>query len=379
MPPPPIPGVSTSVTAFVGTAPHGPIDTPVAVEALSAFEDAFGVSCGPLGASLRLFFENGGHRAVVVRVAGADDAMLSGPTLEPERRGLWALEHAEPFNILCVPPLSSDPGGDVSGRTRRAAVALCQRRRAFFVADPLASWTTVDAVLTGPEGIDSGTWGLPRDDHAAVYLPRLIVSGPRTATPLHCAPSGAVAGIMARVDRRRGVWRAPAGADANLRGVRGVSRAFTHEEQERLNPAGINVLRRFTDRGLVVWGARTLSGDDGSASPWKFVPVRRLALFLEDSIDEGTRWAAVEPNGEPLWAELRRTISAFLNGLFRAGAFAGRTDREAYFVKCDAQTTSAADIDASRVRVVVGFAPFAPAEFVLLELIVKAGATIQGP
>jgi hypothetical protein len=122
-----------------------------------------------------------------------------------------------------------------------------------------------------------------------------------------------------------------------------------------------------------------LSGDDGSASPWKFVPVRRLALFLEAAIDEGTQWAAGEPNGEPLWAELRRTISAFLNGLFRAGAFAGRTEREACFVKCDAQTTSAADIDAGRVRVVVGFAPLEPAEFVVLELIVKAGATIQGP
>jgi hypothetical protein len=176
---------------------------------------------------------------------------------------------------------------------------------------------------------------------------------------------------MARTDRHRGVWKAPAGRDAALRGATGLSASLDDADQQRLNPEGVNVLRQLPGAGLMVWGARTLIGDDASASEWKYVPVRRLALFVEDSIDAGTRWALREPNGEAMWAELRRLVSTFLDGLFRAGAFTGRTAREAYFVKCDAQTTTAADIEAGRTNVVVGFAPLKPAEFVVLEVMVK--------
>jgi uncharacterized protein len=370
---PAITGVPTAVTALVGAAQQGPKETPVPVTSGAAFSEIFGPEVTPLSVAVSQFFDNGGEQALVVRVgtsAVAVDDDFSAPELERHARGLWALAAAR-FNLLCVPPYAFGHDADVSARTRGAAVALCRQKRAFFVADPLSAWTTAEAVLAGPDGLESTVWGLGREDQAAVYLPRLVVPSPAGGSPLPCGPCGAVAGVMARTDRRRGVWKAPAGPESVLQGATGLSRTIDDDEQEALNQAGVNALRAFPGRGLVVWGARTLASGDRAASEWKYIPVRRLSLFLEASIEDGTAWAAHEPNGAAMWAELRRLVSHFLDERYRAGAFAGRTAREAYFVKCDAQTTNAADIEAGQTHVVVGFAPLKPAEFVVLEVTVK--------
>jgi Bacteriophage tail sheath protein len=182
-----------------------------------------------------------------------------------------------------------------------------------------------------------------------------------------------VAGVFARTDGERGVWKAPAGIDASLRGVQGLSYALTDLENGTLNPHGINCLRSFPVYGRVVWGARTLEGDDARASEWKYVPVRRVALFIEESLFRGTKWVVFEPNDEPLWSQIRLNIGAFMQNLFRQGAFQGKTARDAYFVKCDRETTTQNDINLGIVNIVVGFAPLKPAEFVVIKIQQMAG------
>jgi uncharacterized protein len=370
--PQPIEGGPTSTTAFVGGAREGPRDTPVEARSFPEFQQHFGADGdSPLALSVRLFFENGGTHALIVR-AGSDaaigDADVSDPALQPEQRGLWALEQAEIFNLLCIPPFAPGTGGDIGAQTRRAAADYCAARRAFFIVDPLASWATPDDIINGPDGLESATWGLPRTRNAAVYFPRLRVADPRRAGGvIECAPGGAVAGLYARTDAR-GVWKAPAGREATLAGVSALAVSLTDMEQARLNPRAVNVLRTFPDMGQVVWGARTLEGTDATGSEWKYVPVRRLALFLEESIARDTRWAVFEPNDERLWSGLRQQVGTFLHQLFRGGAFQGTTERQAYLVKCDAGTTSQRDIDEGVVNILVGFAPLKPAEFNVISI-----------
>jgi phage tail sheath protein FI len=189
---------------------------------------------------------------------------------------------------------------------------------------------------------------------------------------LSCA--GAIAGLYARTDATRGVWSAPAGSEASLSGPASLELTLTDLESEAINVRGLNALRLFSGQGVVVWGARTLLGSDRAASEWKYVPVRRTALFIEASVDRGTQWVVFEPNGEPLWAQIRLSVSAFLQELFGQGAFRGASPAEAYFVKCDAQTTTQADIDLGVVNMLVGFAPLKPAEFVVLRISRRAQA-----
>jgi len=186
-------------------------------------------------------------------------------------------------------------------------------------------------------------------------------------------PSGAVAGIFARTDAQRGVWKAPAGQEATLVGVVDLSVPLTDDENGELNPLGINCLRAFPIVGRVVWGARTLQGADQLASEWKYIPVRRTALFIEESLYRGTKWVVFEPNDESLWAQIRLNVGAFMHNLFRQGAFQGKSAREAYFVKCDSETTTQNDIDQGIVNILVGFAPLKPAEFVIIQIQQMAG------
>jgi phage tail sheath protein FI len=187
------------------------------------------------------------------------------------------------------------------------------------------------------------------------------------------APGGAVAGIYARTDATRGVWKAPAGLDASVVGAAALTATLTDGENGQLNPRGINCLRSFPEFGRVVWGARTLRGSDQLASEWKYIPVRRMALFIEESLYRGTQWVVFEPNDEPLWAQIRLNVGAFLQNLFRQGAFQGRSPREAYFVQCDGETTTQGDIDRGIVNIHVGFAPLKPAEFVVVRIQQIAG------
>jgi phage tail sheath protein FI len=187
------------------------------------------------------------------------------------------------------------------------------------------------------------------------------------------AACGIITGVMARTDTNRGVWKAPAGLDASINGVRALQVNLNDAENGMLNPLGINCLRFFPASGRVVWGSRTLRGADQLADEYKYVPVRRLALYIEESLYRGTQWVVFEPNDEPLWAQIRLNVGAFMHGLFRQGAFQGQTPKDAYFVKCDKETTIQNDIDLGIVNIVVGFAPLKPAEFVVIKIQQMAG------
>ena len=245
----------------------------------------------------------------------------------------------------------------------------------MFIVDPLAAWSSVEAVLSTTTGLTSSVWGLPPSSNAALYFPRIrVADAVRPGQTLDCAPCGAVAGVYARIDTARGVWKAPAGEEAALRGATGLSVAITDTQNGPLNARGVNCLRTFPSKGLLVWGARTLMGDDALASEWKYVPVRRLALHVEwslaDVIADVAKAAAEDgtANDEPLWAKLRQQADAFLHGLFRAGAFVGSTPGEAFFVKCDRTTMTQDDIDNGRLIALVGIAPVKPAEFVIFRI-----------
>lgn len=480
-----IPGVPTSITAFVGRARRGPTDTPVRIQGLGEFGRRFGAlwSEAPLGYSVTHFFLNGGSDALVVRVhapsaAGADDrafadvpadggtpltlasanpgtwgnqlrASITHPsagtafhltiqevspanpaqvvgeerflnlTLTPgdsrfvsdvllaeshmvtldtlpagrpqltglvsipftggldgqpvgasevsdaglaaTRQGIYALENADLFNLLCIPPFA--PGSDPGQPTWDAAAAFCVGRRAMLIVDPSPAWNEPDDVINGLGA------HVTRSANAALYFPRIRVSDPLKENRLETfAPSGAVAGVIARIDAQRGVWKAPAGQEATLNGVSELTVRLTDGQHGLLNPIGVDCLRTFPIAGRVVWGARTLVGADELASQWAYLPVRRTALFIEESLFRGTQWVVFEPNDEPLWSQIRLNVGAFMNGLFRKGAFQGTTPAQAYFVKCDRESNPQEDIDRGIVNIIVGFAPLKPAEFVIISI-----------
>lgn len=288
---------------------------------------------------------------------------------ENDKTGIYALKDADLFNILCIPPYYADYAAEnVSGLFDTAA-KFCEDMRAFLIHDPPANW---DSKEDAKAGIASDI--TTRSNHAALFFPMLKQANPLRDNQMeNFAPCGAVAGIFARTDAQRGVWKAPAGLEARLVGVPQLSVPLTNDENGELNPLGVNCLRTLPPAGRVVWGARTLEGDDRLASEWKYIPVRRLALFIEESLYRGTQWAVFEPNDEPLWAQLRLNIGAFMQGLFRQGAFQGSNPRDAYLVKCDSETTTQNDINLGIVNVVVGFAPLKPAEFVILKIQQLAG------
>jgi hypothetical protein len=212
--------------------------------------------------------------------------------------------------------------------------------------------------------------------NSALYFPWVNAADPLQAGQTPSFPaSGFVAGIYARTDHNHGIWKAPAGVDADVRGAVGVTVPLTDLQNGELNPHGINCIRGLPS-GIVVGGSRTLHGDDRLGSEWKYVPVRRLALYLEASIYHGTQWTVFEPNGEPLWAQIRGSVGAFLNGLFRQGAFQGRTPTEAYFVRCGSETTTQGDIKNGNLNILVGFAAMRPAEFVIINILQAAGREI---
>jgi hypothetical protein len=241
---------------------------------------------------------------------------------------------------------------------------MCDRRRAFLLIDPPPNVTTV----AGAVDWKSSQLAVV-DPNGAAFFPRLRLADPRNQYQLRTfAPSGVVAGVYASTDAARGVWKAPAGIQATLSGVQGMVYKLSDPENGVLNPLGLNCFRTFPVYGPVLWGARTLVGADALTSQWKYVPVRRTALFLEESLYRGTKWVVFEPNDEPLWAAIRLNVGSFMQTLFLQGAFQGQTPAQAYFVKCDSETTTQADIDQGIVNILVGFAPLQPAEFVVIKI-----------
>ncbi|MFJ8113490.1 phage tail sheath family protein [Streptomyces sp. NPDC096132] len=483
-----ITGVSTSITAFVGRARRGPVDSPTTVNTFGEYVRRFGDLWdeSPMGHAVAQFFANGGSEALIVRVhrpsaenandlaavdvpadggmplrlvaaapgtwgrqvravvpphpagansfhltlqevsvanprqvvneerflnlstaqgdpryvgdilaaqsrlaavdatapppagrpqvaqepiafTGGDDgrritaAQVSDGGLEDERKGIYALDGADLFNLLCIPPFAPDVDPDQA--TWDSAAKYCADHRAMLIVDPPEGWTD-------PGGVPAAVPSLmTRSANAAVYFPRIRAADPLRENRLGTfVPCGAVAGVIARTDATRGVWKAPAGQEATLNGVAGLTVRLTDQQQGKLNPEGVNCLRTLPAAGRVVWGARTGVGADQLADQWAYLPVRRLALYIEESLYRGTQWVVFEPNDEPLWAQIRLNVGAFMKGLFRRGAFQGTTPAQAYFVRCDRTVNPQEDIDRGIVNVVVGFAPVKPAEFVVISI-----------
>ncbi|MBT8075180.1 MAG: phage tail sheath subtilisin-like domain-containing protein [Gammaproteobacteria bacterium] len=485
-------GVDTSMTAFIGSTPRGVENEPVEVTGFADFTRVFGNLSAdhPMGFAVNQYFQNGGGRALVIRVTngaraatgsadtlnlvaasagawgmgltisithpdpvlfpdaaadelfnlsvtdsstgametfenvsvlsdhsrlvttkleqhsnlvriagtlpparpaqvngvafnadGADgltitDAQISGPALAASRHGLWALEKAGLFNLLCIPPFSLDAAGDIGAQTRSAAARYCLDRRAIFIADPLHAWSGASDLTDPVTGLDGAAWGMARNANTALYYPRIIQPNPLLGGQLsEFAPCGAIAGIIVRTDTKRGVWKAPAGRDAVLSSVAALALDISQADNGVLNEQGVNCLRSLPGIGRVVWGSRTLAGSNRQASEWKYLPVRRTALYIEESLFRGTHWAVFEPNDERLWARIRLAAGAFMQGLFRQGAFQGTSPKEAFFVKCDSETNSRSDIDNGILNLLVGFAPLKPAEFVVIKIQKTAGQT----
>ncbi|WNG35777.1 phage tail sheath family protein [Archangium violaceum] len=283
-----------------------------------------------------------------------------------------SLDKVDVINLLALPGVSSF--GVLS-----EALAFCERKRAFLIMDP------------PPEASADGTVGPPDKDivggfmnnnlipksspNGALYFPYLVSPDPLTGKSAALAPSGFVAGIYARTDANRGVWKAPAGLETTVNNVLGVvdSGRMTDMRAGVLNNAAVNAVRTFPASGTVVFGARTLVAANTAFQQWKYVPVRRTALFIEQTLYANLGWVVFEPNAEPLWVAIRTSIEAFMLSLFRQGAFFGTTPSEAFQVKCDGTTTTQADIDNGRVNILVGFRPLKPAEFVIIQIAQLAG------
>jgi phage tail sheath protein FI len=308
---------------------------------------------------------------------GTDSAPLTGSADflgdRVQKTGMGALEKADLFNLLCIPP--DTRLGDTPPKVYQDAMSYCATRRAMLIVDSPAAWSTDPQFISNALN-DLTSLGLngPNARNAALFFPRVLEADSLRQDQVDkFVPCGIIAGVMARTDTQRGVWKAPAGMDASLNGIQGLDVILTNDDNGNLNPLGINCLRTFPVVGSVVWGSRTLRGANQLADEYKYIPVRRTALYIEESLYRGTQWVVFEPNDEPLWAQIRLNVGAFMQNLFRQGAFQGQTPRDAYFVKCDKETTTQNDINLGIVNIVVGFAPLKPAEFVIIKIQQIAG------
>lgn len=289
-----------------------------------------------------------------------------------DQTGFHALDSVDLFNLMVL-PADADVDATTQMQLWGPASNYCQQHRAFLIVDPPGNWVSPSgrpAVAGNTQLINDLRQGGVVTDHSAVFFPRLRYND--AGLIKNVGPAGAIAGLMARTDATRGVWKAPAGVEADIREVLGLELKLTDLENGALNKKGVNCLRIFPS-GTVNWGARTLKGDDDFGSEWKYIPIRRLALNLAESLYRGTKWAVFEPNDEPLWAKIRLNVGAFMMALFRQGAFQGTNPKDAFFVKCDAETTTQDDRNKGIVNIEVGFAPLKPAEFVVIRIQQMAG------
>ncbi len=290
---------------------------------------------------------------------------------ESTQTGFYALDAVDLFNLMILPE-----DEEVNEPTMLSlwgpASTYCEGKRAFLLVDSPASWTDSNgrpAVVNDTGMINDLRISIVKD-YSAVFYPHLKYSDNGVTKVI--APAGAIAGLMARTDASRGIWKAPAGIEATIKNVLGTNVELTDAENGVLNKKGSNCIRVFPN-GIVNWGSRTLDGDDDSPSEWKYIPVRRLALMIEETLFRGTKWVVFEPNDEPLWAKIRLNIGTYMMSLFRQGAFQGTNPKDAFFVKCDKETTTQDDINKGIVNIRVGFAPLKPAEFVVITIQQMAG------
>ncbi|HVZ32797.1 MAG TPA: phage tail sheath C-terminal domain-containing protein, partial [Polyangiaceae bacterium] len=319
----------------------------------------------------RLVRATGG--AALPPALGADSAALTDKEFD---QALEILDKVETFNLICAPPDTELGDGDPLSTTSTVAngklAALARARRAMLILDTPPAWSaeTFDRTTLTAEHFTADLGVTAGDDaarYAAAYFPWMIKADPLNGdAPRAVPPCGAVAGIMARTDQSRGVWKAPAGVESGIGGIEGLTYPLSDVETGNLNDIGVNCLRSFSSTGPVLWGARTLKGSDALADDFKYVPIRRLANYMEESLRRGTNWAVFEPNDEPLWAQMRLSVGAFMSELFRQGAFQGSSAKDAYSVVCDASVNPPDDVNQGLLNVVVSYAPLKPAEFVVL-------------
>jgi len=279
------------------------------------------------------------------------------------------------FNLMVLPGVSDFA-------TLEAAVSFCERKLAFLIMDPPPGDSADGTIPPGSTLIQddfngAGPNTIPQSQNAGLYFPYLQSPDPLTGKTIAIPPSATIAGIFASTDSSRGVWKAPAGLATTLTNIIDVmpSGKMTDMRQGVLNQLGINCIRKFPSIAPVVWGARTTVAANPAFAQWKYVPVRRMALFLEQTLYINLGWVVFEPNAEPLWTSIVSSIQAFMLGLYRQGAFQGTTPSQAFQVKCDSSTTTQDDIDNGIVNIVVAFAPLKPAEFVIIQIAQLAGQT----
>ena len=367
----PIQAVSSSVLGIVGVTLAGTVSGPTKVTSWQGFIDAFGrTDPGSFTAeAVWGFFHNGGSEVWVIKVphptvpdgipeAGAHDpnAVLARVLVE----GIESLDGSSPVDVLICPDMLMVQDDRLRGSVIEAMSRFAERHLRFAIID-------LPAMSDDQELVD---WRLKyaSSAFAAAYAPYLEIVhlDPGVPEPTRLVPpSGTVAGIYARIDERRGVWKAPAGTATAVHGVVGLGESYTDTRQDLLNPNAVNVLREFSGRGILVWGARNLSSDP----EWKYISVRRLANMIERSVVQSTQWVVFEDNDQPLWESVRASIERFLLGLWRTGALAGSKTEAAFFVKVGlGETMTQADIDDGRLNIVIGFAPLRPAEFTVIRI-----------
>ncbi len=357
-----IPAAPTSIAAIIGTFPHGPQIPRKAIRSWSEFVRVYGKI--PQGAvssyGVKQFFENGGQSLWVLRIGSTIPQ-----TASPYLKGLAILDRIPDWNLAFIPETAFLRPRQAT-QVYRAILPILDKHGAMYILDPPQPSNAVF------KGVDLERWikshRFLQHNNVVLYFPRVLVpqsSNTRNTIPI--PPSGSMAGIIARTDQTRGVWKAPAGREAVLRGVRGIEQTLTRAETERLTRANTNLLRPMSTLGVVAWGARTLSSDP----EWKYIPVRRLAIFLETSIYRGLQWVVFEPNDEPLWIQIRQSIGSFFQTYFRKEAFQGRSPKEAYVVKCGYDTMTYQDQAAGTLKIILGFAPLKPAEFIMFHLRLK--------
>jgi hypothetical protein len=299
---------------------------------------------------------------IVTAVTEGSDGDLESLDAADYAGGFGKLDKKTDFSLLAVPGIGTTEMMDLG-------MAYCANRAlqdVFYIGE-------VGIADDEPADAEEFRKRLTKaNSYAALYYPWVMALDPSGRTPgrIQLPPSGYMAGLYARIDGARGVWKAPAGTEASLNGVVGLETELTDVQQGNLNPISVNCLRRFDLAGVIAWGARTITSDP----EWKYVPVRRTAIMIRRSIYDGIQWAVFEPNDHRLWSSLRTNIGAFMNSLFRAGAFQGEKANDAYFVRCGLGDTMVQDdIDRGQVIVLVGFAPLKPAEFVIVRIQQKAG------
>jgi len=302
---------------------------------------------------------------------GDDLTAIEYKGLESNKTGLFAFIDVDLLNLLCVPPPLRDSNTFLEIWSE--ALKICVSKRAILIIDSPIEWGDTDQTNNVINGLSSlGIQGIDAS-HASIYFPQILKRDFLCDNQIYkFAPCGLIAGLISKNDVMRGFWKAPAGIDMGINGIKELQYNLTDQENGLLNPIGVNCLRNLPGIGKVVWGSRTMRGADIFADEYKYLPVKRTKLFILESLYRGLQWTVFEPNYEPLWAQIRLNVGAFMHSLYAKGAFQGKKN-EAYFVKCDTETTTQTDINNGIVNIVVGFAPLKPAEFVIISLQQMAG------